>query len=138
MKNIEPLGRIGIDAVRDLREWRPIRGWVLKDDGGAVRARQQNLELAARRLGDGDGDAVAAHQRVENLAQRRRPDLTILVFRSGKAGVDEVIHRLRAVAAAKAIGAHRIAAVLAGVVAGAARVPIREAVRIAGAAESRL
>ena len=82
-------------------------------------------------------DAVAAHQRVENLAQRRRPDLAVLVLRSRGVGVVVVIYRLHAVDAAKTIGAERIAAVLSGLV-GAACVPIGDAVRIAAAAEARL
>src|SRR5258708_38969869 len=66
----------------------------------------------------------------ENVAQRRRPDLAILVLRAAGTADDEVGHRLVTVDASKTVGAGRIAAELRGIVVPTSGVPISDAGRI--------
>ena len=75
--------------------------------------------------------AMAAVQRLEDLAQRGRPDRAVLVLLPGALDGLKVVHRFAAVDAAEAVGARRIAALLRVVVTVAARVPVAEAIGVA-------
>src|SRR5438132_12357762 len=101
--------------------------------------RQKLLRHHCEGRPDGNSESAFQYERVgralpqlhENLAKGRRPDLAVLVLRTGRVADDEIRHRFLAVDTTQAIGTARIAARLRWVSQPATGMPIADAEPVA-------